>query len=102
MIVCGLASILMLAVSTSTFGGGAAQYSHNRILVVAILSGIGKGGVGTDETGLFFQVSLPEALRSTTLSYKYRFAKGYDWTAGGKLPGLCDVGAVLHLFIAFQ
>lgn len=52
-----------------------------------------EGGVGTDETGLLFQVRLPEPLRSATLSYRFRFSPGYDWTSGGKLPGLCDEGA---------
>ena len=51
--------------------------------------------MGTDETGLLFQVRLPQPLRSATLSYKYKFSSGYDWTSGGKLPGLCDEGAVL-------
>lgn len=53
--------------------------------------------MGTDETGLLFQVRLPQPLRSATLSYKYKFSSGYDWTSGGKLPGLCDEGTALAL-----
>jgi hypothetical protein len=49
-----------------------------------------KGGVGTDEGGVVFAVDLSEELEEATLSYKMKFDKGYDWTAGGKLPGLCD------------
>lgn len=58
-----------------------------------------KGGVGTTETGLLFQVRLPEALRTATLSYKFKFSDDYDWTSGGKLPGLCDEGTVLDVFV---
>lgn len=39
---------------------------------------------------MLFTVRLPEPLRSATLSYRVRFDTNYDWTRGGKLPGLCD------------
>lgn len=55
------------------------------------------GGVGHDETGLLFQVRLPHPLGAATLSYKFKFDAGYDWTSGGKMPGLCDNGAALLL-----
>jgi hypothetical protein len=45
--------------------------------------------VGTDECGLGFDVKLPTALEEATFSYKFKFSAGYDWTAGGKLPGVC-------------
>ena len=48
--------------------------------------------VGTWETGMQFAVRLPQPLTAATLSYKVKFEKGYDWTRGGKLPGLCDEG----------
>jgi hypothetical protein len=48
------------------------------------------GCVGTAECGLLFTVRLPEPLTSATLSYKVKFEANYDFTRGGKLPGLCD------------
>jgi hypothetical protein len=46
--------------------------------------------VGTNEGGVLFTVRLPEAIRTATLSYRFKFDRDYDWTHGGKLPGLCD------------
>ena len=48
------------------------------------------GCVGTEECGVLFTVRLPKVVRSATLSYKVKFDADYDWTRGGKLPGLCD------------
>jgi hypothetical protein len=31
-------------------------------------------------------------MQEATLKYSMKFEKGYDWTRGGKLPGLCDKG----------
>lgn len=42
---------------------------------------------------MLFAVNLPEELEEATLSYKVKFGSNYDWTLGGKLPGLCDAGA---------
>lgn len=48
------------------------------------------GGVGPGGTGMLMRVDLPREVPSATLSYSVKFDEGYDWTAGGKLPGLCD------------
>ena len=37
-------------------------------------------------------VSLDKQVEEATLTYRVKFDKGYDWTRGGKLPGLCDDG----------
>lgn len=51
-----------------------------------------KNCVGAGECGMLFAVNLPEELEEATLSYKVKFGSNYDWTLGGKLPGLCDNG----------
>ena len=53
------------------------------------------GGVGTHKSGMLMKVALKEELEEATLSYKVKFDGNYDWTAGGKLPGLCDNGMIL-------
>jgi hypothetical protein len=53
-----------------------------------------QGCVGANQCGVQFAVNLAEELEEATLSYKVRFESNYDWTSGGKLPGLCDVGAL--------
>ena len=52
------------------------------------------GGVGTHKSGMMMKMTLDEELEEATLSYKVKFDGNYDWTAGGKLPGLCDTGVV--------
>ena len=54
------------------------------------------GGVGPGGTGMLMRVNLPREVNSATLSYRVKFDDNYDWTAGGKLPGLCDSGAHGH------
>lgn len=49
-----------------------------------------KGCVGTNECGLLFGVRLPEIYESATVSYWFRFSRGFHWTSGGKLPGVCS------------
>ena len=39
---------------------------------------------------MVFTVRLTEELEEATLSYRFKFSKGYGWTLGGKLPGLSD------------
>jgi hypothetical protein len=39
-----------------------------------------------------FDVGFKEPLESATFSYKFKFSAGFDWTSGGKLPGVCDLG----------
>ena len=43
---------------------------------------------------MLMRVNLPREVESATLSYRVKFDANYDWTAGGKLPGLCDSGAL--------
>lgn len=43
--------------------------------------------------GLIMYVRLPRPVAAATLSYNVKFSAGYDWTYGGKLPGLCSEGA---------
>lgn len=43
---------------------------------------------------MLYSVRLPEPVDSATLTFKFKFDGGYDWTAGGKLgPGVCSEGA---------
>jgi hypothetical protein len=35
-------------------------------------------------------VRLKDPLTEATFSYKFKFDVDYDWTRGGKLPGVCD------------
>jgi hypothetical protein len=44
--------------------------------------------------GVLFDIGLKEAVESATFSYKFKFSAGYEWTAGGKMPGVCDSGAL--------
>lgn len=40
-----------------------------------------------------YAVRLPQPVESATVSFKFKFDGGYDWTAGGKLgPGMCSEG----------
>lgn len=48
------------------------------------------GCLGTDECGVQFDVRLPQPVVSATVSYWFRFSEAYDWTSGGKLPGMCS------------
>lgn len=50
--------------------------------------------MGTAECGLQFDVGLPRTVEAATYSYRFRFDGGYDFAAGGKLPGLCSAGAL--------
>jgi hypothetical protein len=38
------------------------------------------------------KVALKDRVTEATLSYTVRFSEDYDWTTGGKLPGLSSVG----------
>ena len=48
------------------------------------------GCIGTNECGVLCTVRIAKAVRSATLSYRLKFDVDYDWTRGGKLPGMCD------------
>ena len=34
-----------------------------------------------------------QPMEEATLQYRFKFDEGYDWTWGGKLPGLQSMGA---------
>lgn len=40
--------------------------------------------------GVLLQVRLGKAMQAATLTYKVKFSREFDWTLGGKLPGLCS------------
>ena len=46
------------------------------------------GCVGTKGCGLLVTMRLPTPLQEATLSFRVRFGEGYEWTHGGKLPGV--------------
>lgn len=51
------------------------------------------GCVGGDQCGMLYSARLPQPVDSATLTFKFKFDGGYDWTAGGKLgPGICSEG----------
>ena len=53
----------------------------------------GAGCIGYKKgCGMIFSVRLPNPVEEATFSYKVKFSDGYDWTFGGKLPGLCSEG----------
>lgn len=39
---------------------------------------------------MVFTVRLQDEVDEATLSYRFKFGQGYEWTWGGKLPGLAD------------
>lgn len=52
----------------------------------------GTGCVGAKDCGVLMSVRLSKVMKEATFSYKVKFESGYDWTKGGKLPGLCAEG----------
>ena len=60
------------------------------------------GCLGTAGCGLQFDVRLLEPLAAATFSYHFRFSDGYEWTRGGKMPGICSEGAPACLFLSFD
>ena len=61
---------------------------NNRVLRVDYPS----GKIGSKESGAQMLVKLPEA-EEYVLSYRLRFCEGFEWTRGGKLPGLTSGGS---------
>jgi hypothetical protein len=43
--------------------------------------------------GFSWYSMLPKQSTEMSMSYKVKFSEGFDWTKGGKLPGLCGGGA---------
>lgn len=46
------------------------------------------GKAGLTDNGVGMKVELKDAVTEATLSYRFAFSSNYDWTLGGKLPGL--------------
>jgi hypothetical protein len=46
------------------------------------------GQYGPGDGGVQFQIALPASYEALHLSYRVRFAEGFDFVKGGKLPGL--------------
>ena len=38
------------------------------------------------------KVELDDSAEKATMSYEFAFSENFDWTLGGKLPGLCSDG----------
>ena len=53
----------------------------------------GAGCLQDNESGFQFDVRLERPVMSATLSYFVKFDANFDFTRGGKLPGLCGEGA---------
>ena len=62
--------------------------SSERVPFVADCIGA-KGGCG-----IVAFVRLPKRMQEATFGFDVRFSGGYDWTAGGKLPGVCSESAL--------
>lgn len=45
--------------------------------------------------GMLLQSRLSKPMEEATLTYRMKFSEGFDWTAGGKLPGLSAEGAAI-------
>ena len=43
------------------------------------------------------KVELDDSAEKATMSYEFAFSKNFDWTLGGKLPGLCSDGAQIQV-----
>jgi hypothetical protein len=50
------------------------------------------GIIGLKDNGVGMKVSLKKKVTEATLSYTFKFSDDYDWTLGGKLPGLSSAG----------
>lgn len=50
------------------------------------------GCFGLYKCGAGMSVRLTEVLTEATMTYNLKFEEGFDWTYGGKLPGLCSEG----------
>jgi hypothetical protein len=48
--------------------------------------------VGLTDGGVGMKVDLEDKVTEATLSYTFEFSDDYDWTLGGKLPGLASAG----------
>lgn len=50
------------------------------------------GAISGKETGFTWYSVLSPAREEVSMSYRVKFSAGFDWTKGGKLPGLCGGG----------
>jgi len=52
-----------------------------------------KGKIGGWDSGFTWYSDLPRPYLEATMEYDVYFMPGFDWTKGGKLPGMCGYGA---------
>lgn len=50
------------------------------------------GAISGKETGFTWYSVLSEEGEEMSMSYQVKFSAGFEWTKGGKLPGLCGGG----------
>jgi hypothetical protein len=63
--------------------GGQAAYSGHALQMV-----LPAQGYGTDAQGAHARIALPGSFEELYFGYRVRFAEGFDFVLGGKLPGL--------------
>lgn len=54
------------------------------------------GKTGLTDNGVGMKIELTDRVTEATLSYRFAFSRDYDWTLGGKLPGLSSISARLN------
>lgn len=68
---------------------GKGDSSLTRINDNAIRGSFRKGKILGYDTGFTFYSMNPSEADEASMSYSVKFSSGFDWTRGGKLPGLC-------------
>jgi len=63
--------------------------SENQVLQVTYPA----GKYRSEDSGAQFLVKLPDAYDACELTYRFRLAPDFEWTRGGKLPGLTSSGS---------
>lgn len=68
------------------------SYAKQPLTLACCAGCVGVAGIAKEGCGLHFTVRLNKPMPEATLSYKFKFSENYDWTFGGKMPGMCDEG----------
>lgn len=55
----------------------------------AIRGAFRKGKIKGYDTGFTWYSKHPKGYNEVSMAYRVKFSSGFDWTRGGKLPGLC-------------
>lgn len=71
-------------------GGGGSPLT--RIDSGAIRGAFRKGKIKGYDTGFTWYSKHPKGYNEVSMAYRVKFSSGFDWTRGGKLPGLCGGG----------